>query len=671
MSAPNLAGVSVPLNFQGSPSHQSNMPWFRKAQKSKRKLKISKKDISEPSDFKHCYHAVLDTKNEEFSGLPPQWAAIVEEEKTLSGPHEPVENSSQAKKPASSPPKTRQAEEKRAESVEEHSPISEDEFSDTTSGHLTEFNTKNLRSSNSKYSIASSNSTLSLSKRPSPIIRGSDTSLEDTIKFIRRHCQNRSNESFGDTAERLPERPSSSKNSHSVEKDAHMTTRGRMYSQSRTGSFMQLRSSPVNRKHVVSLTSSSTSAMTQQGGSEQPTSAFCLSAPSEVIQSDLGLYSNNTTRTDVGSVLSSHGRINSPSESSGYFGSNGSSLCNSRMSSAQQISSTAMTTPTSSFPASSAFTQQPHHAHSHHFTKALDTYDETDPYNTQHTHTSDYPPPPSSSAVQQSAHYHNHHQRFYSLQRRPDLSTATGSGHHAPSHPRHPYTSAYHGAVQRGASVNHYGTAPRAHRNVHSTYSSGTANAETEGVYRIHEYATPSAATAERDSQQLLHQKRLNHRYENIPPYPGTAAGLYSGNAGSAGLYKKEKRNSRMNFEQFRTTLELLVNPADPRSEYVDFVKIGEGSTGNVYTARHVSSNQIVAVKKMNILKQQRRELLFNEVSDCVCLHCMGLGSLGALVMYYCFISALHLAYLLRVHGVRYEYSVNPAIVLYRATFYP
>jgi serine/threonine protein kinase len=76
-----------------------------------------------------------------------------------------------------------------------------------------------------------------------------------------------------------------------------------------------------------------------------------------------------------------------------------------------------------------------------------------------------------------------------------------------------------------------------------------------------------------------------------------------------------------MSFEHFRVTLELLVDPADPRKEYTDFVKIGEGSTGNVYTARHVSTNQVVAVKKMDIRKQQRRELLFNEVSpSCMCL---------------------------------------------------
>ena len=71
-----------------------------------------------------------------------------------------------------------------------------------------------------------------------------------------------------------------------------------------------------------------------------------------------------------------------------------------------------------------------------------------------------------------------------------------------------------------------------------------------------------------------------------------------------------------MSNTEFRATMELLVNPADPRDILSGFTKIGEGSTGSVYTARHASREGIVAVKKMSLWKQQRRELLFNEVSN-------------------------------------------------------
>lgn len=58
----------------------------------------------------------------------------------------------------------------------------------------------------------------------------------------------------------------------------------------------------------------------------------------------------------------------------------------------------------------------------------------------------------------------------------------------------------------------------------------------------------------------------------------------------------------------------MVVDPGDPRSYLDNFIKIGEGSTGIVCIATVKSSGKLVAVKKMDLRKQQRRELLFNEV---------------------------------------------------------
>merc|ERR1719471_175079 len=52
----------------------------------------------------------------------------------------------------------------------------------------------------------------------------------------------------------------------------------------------------------------------------------------------------------------------------------------------------------------------------------------------------------------------------------------------------------------------------------------------------------------------------------------------------------------------------------DPRHDLEDFIKIGEGSTGIVCIATERNSLKKVAVKRMDLRKQQRRELLFNEV---------------------------------------------------------
>ncbi|KAL6486385.1 hypothetical protein MHYP_G00057770 [Metynnis hypsauchen] len=65
---------------------------------------------------------------------------------------------------------------------------------------------------------------------------------------------------------------------------------------------------------------------------------------------------------------------------------------------------------------------------------------------------------------------------------------------------------------------------------------------------------------------------------------------------------------------QFKAALQMVVDHGDPRTYLENFVKIGEGSTGVVCIAREKHSGKQVAVKMMDLRKQQRRELLFNEV---------------------------------------------------------
>ncbi|XP_042543693.1 serine/threonine-protein kinase PAK 6 [Dipodomys spectabilis] len=66
--------------------------------------------------------------------------------------------------------------------------------------------------------------------------------------------------------------------------------------------------------------------------------------------------------------------------------------------------------------------------------------------------------------------------------------------------------------------------------------------------------------------------------------------------------------------EQFKAALRMVVDQGDPRLLLDSYVKIGEGSTGIVCLARETHSGRQVAVKMMDLRKQQRRELLFNEV---------------------------------------------------------
>ncbi|XP_066562006.1 serine/threonine-protein kinase PAK 5 isoform X2 [Amia ocellicauda] len=120
------------------------------------------------------------------------------------------------------------------------------------------------------------------------------------------------------------------------------------------------------------------------------------------------------------------------------------------------------------------------------------------------------------------------------------------------------------------------------------------------------------------------HKPSPYHHPPSQPSPPYSAQGAYSQPSSPyipPGAYpppswgsSSDQQPSRVSHEQFRAALQLVVNPGDPR-EYLDnFIKIGEGSTGIVCIATEKHTGKQVAVKKMDLRKQQRRELLFNEV---------------------------------------------------------
>lgn len=61
--------------------------------------------------------------------------------------------------------------------------------------------------------------------------------------------------------------------------------------------------------------------------------------------------------------------------------------------------------------------------------------------------------------------------------------------------------------------------------------------------------------------------------------------------------------------------LRLIVDHDDPMTKYTNFSLIGEGSTGKVYLSTERETGRQVAIKKMDLTRQQRRELLINEVA--------------------------------------------------------
>ncbi|KAF7728114.1 signal transducing kinase of the PAK [Apophysomyces ossiformis] len=75
---------------------------------------------------------------------------------------------------------------------------------------------------------------------------------------------------------------------------------------------------------------------------------------------------------------------------------------------------------------------------------------------------------------------------------------------------------------------------------------------------------------------------------------------------------KDRKQNQMKDAEVIKRLRELCGN-VDPTKIYKDMVKIGQGASGGVYTARQ--GNQMpVAIKQMNLEQQPKKELIINEI---------------------------------------------------------
>ncbi|EAA05428.4 AGAP010874-PA [Anopheles gambiae str. PEST] len=110
------------------------------------------------------------------------------------------------------------------------------------------------------------------------------------------------------------------------------------------------------------------------------------------------------------------------------------------------------------------------------------------------------------------------------------------------------------------------------------------------------------------------------HNHQKMPsPSSSSSTGAPTSTAsttqsGQSQQQPPVKTEQRLTHEQFRAALQMVVSAGDPRENLENYTKIGEGSTGTVCIATDKSTGRQVAVKQMDLRKQQRRELLFNEV---------------------------------------------------------
>jgi p21-activated kinase 1 len=60
--------------------------------------------------------------------------------------------------------------------------------------------------------------------------------------------------------------------------------------------------------------------------------------------------------------------------------------------------------------------------------------------------------------------------------------------------------------------------------------------------------------------------------------------------------------------------LKRICSEGDPREVYRNFNKIGQGASGGVFTGHERGTNQLVAIKQMNLEQQPKKDLIINEI---------------------------------------------------------
>ncbi|KAM3875596.1 serine/threonine-protein kinase PAK 4 isoform 1-T1 [Diretmus argenteus] len=145
-------------------------------------------------------------------------------------------------------------------------------------------------------------------------------------------------------------------------------------------------------------------------------------------------------------------------------------------------------------------------------------------------------------------------------------------------------------------------------------HESPPQNGPSSGSTRGSSGSKPPASHPHHTSHPALGPEASQHPHT---PHPNVPAPRPPGPPASAPPPQgrsPQREHQRVSHEQFRAALQMVVDPGDPRTYLDHYIKIGEGSTGIVCIATVKTTGKLVAVKKMDLRKQQRRELLFNEV---------------------------------------------------------
>ncbi|KAI7819636.1 kinase-like domain-containing protein [Gamsiella multidivaricata] len=99
-----------------------------------------------------------------------------------------------------------------------------------------------------------------------------------------------------------------------------------------------------------------------------------------------------------------------------------------------------------------------------------------------------------------------------------------------------------------------------------------------------------------------------------IAPRPAVADAAAALNGDSAPKVVVERRISTMTEAEVMEKLRSVVSSGDPSTLYSKIKKVGQGASGSVYVAKHLTTNSKVAIKQMDLSLQPRKELVVNEI---------------------------------------------------------
>ncbi|XP_040163492.1 serine/threonine-protein kinase PAK mbt [Anopheles arabiensis] len=190
----------------------------------------------------------------------------------------------------------------------------------------------------------------------------------------------------------------------------------------------------------------------------------------------------------------------------------------------------------------------------------------------------------------QHAHHHGAQQQQQQQQQMQPTPLQMGGNNQMPNHHHH---------HNHNAMVHN-------HQKMPSPSSSSSTGAPTVATDPNHMFSNNNSI-----SNAKSNSRASSSSGGNVSVAQSTASTTQSGQSQQQPPVKTEQR---LTHEQFRAALQMVVSAGDPRENLENYTKIGEGSTGTVCIATDKSTGRQVAVKQMDLRKQQRRELLFNEV---------------------------------------------------------